>query len=151
MPCVCVCVCVCERVLYLHCARLACQCTGSTARLGDRGGRRASATRLAPSGVCCHFGGGVPPTRYKRRRQQRRTGTVFTLCVCVCVCASGVASFVLQPCLLPPSPPSFLIWHSTQRAHSSLIKHRLICVLKPECLHRCSYLNYRRYIVLNYT
>lgn len=67
-----------------------------------------------------------------KEEDSRGERALFPLCVCLCVCAAGVASFVLQPCLFPPSPPSLLIWYSTQRAHSSQIKHRLICVLKPE-------------------
>lgn len=100
------------------CVRVSCTCivharlgqrTGSTARLRERGGGRALATRLAPSGVCCHFSGEVPPTRCKRRRQQRRAGTVFTVCACVLERKGdrGGGSFMLQPCLvllaLPPT------------------------------------------------
>lgn len=72
--------------------------------------------------------------------------------VCVSVCVLG-ASFVLRPCLLPPSPPSFLVGvvALNTNAYSSLIKPRLICVLRPECLYRCRNLNCQRYIVLNYT
>lgn len=59
----------------------------------ERERRRALATSPAPSGVCCHFSGGVPPTRCKRRRQQSRAGDCAH-CVCVCACdVSAMASF----------------------------------------------------------
>lgn len=64
-----------------------------------QGKRRAPATRLAPSGVCCHFGGGFPPTRCKRRRQQRRTGTV-------CWRWPRVSTMSTS---FPVLPPSFLV------------------------------------------
>lgn len=80
------CMYTCEYILYFHCECLACHCTGSTANIRKGGGWQALATRLTPSGVCCHFSGEVPLTRCKRRRQQRRTATVFPVSVFLCVC-----------------------------------------------------------------
>lgn len=94
---------VCEYILYVHCVCLACQCTGSTAKIRERGGWHALATRLTPSGVCCHFSGEVPLTRCKRRRQHRRKGTVFPVCVSVCVFWEPLLCFD-HVCFLPALP-----------------------------------------------
>lgn len=84
---------MCECILYFHCVCLACQCTGSTAKIGERDGWHALAARLTPSGVCCHFSGEVRLTRCKWRRQQRRTGTVLLVCGFLCVCWERLSCF----------------------------------------------------------
>lgn len=83
---------------------------------GLTGWRCALATRLTPSGVCCHFSGGVSSNKVQKGKTAEENWRRFH-----CVGWRWV-SFVRQPCLLPPGPPSFLphvcfsIQHSTLTA-----------------------------------
>lgn len=135
---------VCECILYFHCARLVCQCPGSTAGIGER-------RWLVCFGDRAHTLGCVLSLQWRgccNKVQKETTAEENRHCFhCVYFC------MLVGSLFRAPSPPSFPVGAAAlnTNAYSSLIKHRLICVLRTECLYRCSHLNCRRYIVLNYT